>query len=311
MAGARGIWQYAEVLPEIKSEFRLSLDEAKTPLNEDQGIFFKREDLNPTGSIKDRGLAFQVSWGFENGFRLFGITSSGNAAFSAAQYVSLIPKAKLRVFVSPKINKSKLDLLKKQKNLDLEVSRRPNSSCWRWAKENHAYNLRPSIDSLGATGFMTLGPEIKEQLPEVSAIFIPVSSATAFTGMAEGLRKMVLKPKIYLVQPASCPWLAQHWDHDFEIEGKILADAIVAQSLPRKKQAIELVEYFNGQGLVVDNQEIEKWHRFLRGKGTTVSYEGGLALAGLKKAEKSGLRIGQKPMVILTGQWRGYPDLEK
>ena len=58
-----GIWQYAQQLkPLVKSKFRLSLNEGHTELIKIDNIYFKREDQNPTGSVKDRGIAFQISF---------------------------------------------------------------------------------------------------------------------------------------------------------------------------------------------------------------------------------------------------------
>src|ERR1700730_16300393 len=75
----------------------LSLGEGRTPLELDPGLarwagisqlWVKREDSNPTGSHKDRGAVVQVAYCVQEGRPVAVISSSGNAALSAATYGS-------------------------------------------------------------------------------------------------------------------------------------------------------------------------------------------------------------------------------
>jgi threonine synthase len=70
-----------------------------------ENIYLKREDLNPTGSHKDRGLAFEISSHIQDGKDEFIISSSGNAAISA---VTLLKNTKniLHIFI-PKFTVNK------------------------------------------------------------------------------------------------------------------------------------------------------------------------------------------------------------
>src|SRR3989338_2581237 len=102
-----GIWYFHRRLPEVTPGNRLSLGEGKTPLVCINGIAFKCEYKNPTGSVKDRGLSFQISKLWEQKGKQAVISSSGNAAISAAAYCRLAG-IKLTVFVSPGINRGKL-----------------------------------------------------------------------------------------------------------------------------------------------------------------------------------------------------------
>ena len=64
------IWRYASFYPPIKKENRLTLGEGWTSEVEIkeitnklslEGLFFKKEYENPTGSQKDRGMAYRLS----------------------------------------------------------------------------------------------------------------------------------------------------------------------------------------------------------------------------------------------------------
>ena len=73
----------------------LTLGEGNTPLQENAALaawagvsrlWLKREDVNPTGSHKDRGAVVQIAACIERGQQVAVISSSGNAALAAATY---------------------------------------------------------------------------------------------------------------------------------------------------------------------------------------------------------------------------------
>src|SRR3989338_10706259 len=134
----QGIWQFAERLPELPLPFRLTLGEGNTNLIVKNRVYFKCEYENPTGSIKDRGLCFQISKLAEKKVRHAVISSSGNAAMAASAYCRLAG-IKLIVFVSPNINTAKLAALKE--NSDVYIDSRPVSSAHQYALKNNFYNL--------------------------------------------------------------------------------------------------------------------------------------------------------------------------
>ena len=74
-----------------------------TPLQNINSIYFKREDLNPTGSAKDRALQQQLKKLLRLGYKNAVISSTGNAAISAAHFCHQ-EGINLTVFVSPKID---------------------------------------------------------------------------------------------------------------------------------------------------------------------------------------------------------------
>ena len=83
-----------------------------TPLVQLDNFYLKREDQNITGSAKDRSLPFQIENLKKNGFNQAVISSTGNAAISAA-YFCHQENIKLTIFLSPHISPEKLNLLKK------------------------------------------------------------------------------------------------------------------------------------------------------------------------------------------------------
>ncbi|MDI7247115.1 MAG: threonine synthase [Bacillota bacterium] len=90
------ISKYGDYLPEIDPAAAVTLGEGQTPLVEARAVseavaagvcvYLKCEGLNPTGSFKDRGMAFAVSRAREAGYRVAMCASTGNTAASAAAY---------------------------------------------------------------------------------------------------------------------------------------------------------------------------------------------------------------------------------
>ncbi|MEO8083287.1 MAG: pyridoxal-phosphate dependent enzyme [Ardenticatenales bacterium] len=206
-----GIWRYAaDLAPAVPSALRLTLGEGSTPLEAAPGLarslgldalWLKREDRNPTGSHKDRGVAFQVSLAravaVANGRPLarIALSSSGNAAISAAAYGRLAP-IDVVAFVAPDTAPAKLALLREHGAI---VVRSPNALtlCQAWCTERDVPNLRPSTDPSAVEGFQTLGWEILTDLAASAdgqdaagvAVFTYVSSATSLVGIGRAFAR--------------------------------------------------------------------------------------------------------------------------
>ena len=219
------IWRYNKIYQEpVKSKFRLSLGEgwAKEENFSKLGrklnlpnFYLKREDLNPLGSFKVRGLAYQISRAWQNRKRKFSISSTGNAALAAA---ALCHKANLKLFIffhpRPKSKEKREKILKKIKSFNPEkifLEKEPTKRCQEFSKAKNIYNLTPSFDRYSFEGFKSIGFEIFERILENEkledlAIFSFSSSGSSLIGMGESFRFLVAKnflkklPRFYPVK---------------------------------------------------------------------------------------------------------------
>lgn len=280
----------------------------KTPEVELEGIIFKREDTNPSGSVKDRGISYQLNWAEKEGIRDLVISSSGNAAISAGYFCQKLG-LKLFVFVSSKINKRKLAVIQDYP-FRVFISRRPLSDSIKFAKKNNYYHLRSSTDPRGTIGYQIIAEEIlgdrgnqvnRENQGGIDSIFIPVSSGTTLVGIVEGFKQLGFSPQLHAVQATAINTIAKNFDHDFTPTKTSLADALVAKYTPRKKQVIELVRESRGWGWVVNDEQILKADEWLKNQGISTSFEGAAALAGVWKASQKGWKLG-KVFCLLTGK---------
>jgi threonine synthase len=295
-----GIWAYSDYLSFLPDQYKLSLGEGQTSEIEiEENLLVKREDENPTGSLKDRGMAFLVSRAYFEGERNLVLSSSGNAAISAAQYCQ---KAgiNLEVFISERISPGKLEKIRSL-GAETHSSLRPVSEAVKYARKKGYFNLRPSGNRFGPEGYQTIAYEILENQGKIEDIFIPVSSGTALVGVVRGFEKMGLLPRIHLCQGAAVHPLAVIFDPNFIKEETSLASALVAKLTPLKSEILKVVKDSGGSGWIISNQEILAAQEKLSGWGINTSAEGALALASYYKAKSSGFNIG-KTVVLLTGK---------
>ncbi len=279
----------------------ISLKEGNTPLVKIEGIYFKCEFKNPTGSHKDRAFSFQISRLKEQGIKNAVISSSGNAAISAANYCRLAGIT-LHVFVSPNINRNKLKALE---NLDCRIvkTERPVSDSVKYSKKMGAYNLRQSTDPNAVYGYQDIASEIIKDGISPAAVFIPVSSGTTLAGIARGFKKLGYSVPLHAVQTDTVHPVSGVFDKDFkETDEKSLADAIVARFTPREDEVVKIIKDTCGSGWVITNREMEEGRKWLLTHNLNCSYEGAAALAALWKARRKGFEI-INPVCILSGKY--------
>ena len=88
---ASGVWRYADAFPSAAHLSPLSLGEGRVPLQPlelaglPRGVLTLRDDLNPSGSWKDRGASLMVSHLMREGVREVVESGSRNAAMALAR----------------------------------------------------------------------------------------------------------------------------------------------------------------------------------------------------------------------------------
>ena len=103
-----GVWRFREAVLDIDEARIVTHPEGATRMYERDGIFFKHEGENPTGSFKDRGMTVAITQAVREGARAVACASTGNTSASAAAYAA---QAGLRAIVfvpSGKISAGKL-----------------------------------------------------------------------------------------------------------------------------------------------------------------------------------------------------------
>jgi threonine dehydratase len=276
-----------------------------------EGLFFKREDLSPSGSFKDRLINY-IWQNIESiPEKEIVVSSSGNLAISLLYFQKhhSLDK-KITVFIKdnlPEIKLSKLKSLAAQdcEKVELKISKKPKSDAVKYARENNAYFLRNSTGKDYPKAYEPMADEIIEYEEEndikFSDIYICASSATAAIGMMQRLLKLGRKIPVYLVQTSHIHSIAKEFDQDFEYEEDTRANAIADRVAKRKSRAIELVKALNGGAVVCDNAQIAEATKLLNKMITDKKFTGNaaLSLAGFKK--RSLHSEAKNSLIIISG----------
>lgn len=302
-----GIFKYKDIYSKkIPEKYMVTLNEGSTPLQRlhfleiETGIpyiYAKREDKNPSGSSKDRSIAYYLSVLNTKKVNELVVPSSGNTAISVAMY-SKKANIKMYIFISQNINKDKEKRLematKDNKLIDIIKSKRPLSDAIKFSKEKNIELFRGSEEKYAIEGFKSIGEELK--LIRANAIFIPTSSGTTI----EGISKTLDNIEFHIVQTSKINTISKLFDNNFKNEETSLADSIVARLTKRKNKVVKIVKQSKGWGWTIENKEVQKARKLLSDNDIYTSYDSALTVAALFKALNRGYKF-KKVILLFTG----------
>lgn len=287
---------------------------APSPIVEGVGldIYIKREDLNPSGSHKDRALFPYVDKLVMKGEKAFCLSSSGNFAISAAYYARHHPQVQFHLFSPPTISQEKKDRLNEYKtdNVIIHWSKLARSEASQFSRKAHIRLLRGSKDDYLLEGYDELARELVEQTEgKGGSVFMAVSSGTMLAGLWEGFRNIVgtgrdpSLPSLHIVQTTKVYPIAREFDQDFTPSKVSIASAIVDRVANRKDQVVKAVKESHGSGWIVSDEEITSaMKKLAEVLHENVSPESAMSLAGLHKACAKGFRAKEPIALIFTGK---------
>jgi threonine dehydratase len=283
-------------------------------------LYIKREDLfDPYGSHKGRSIPHMIKNYTRDGVREFVISSSGNAAIAAIHSVKIHnenntdSQISLTIFVGQHVDEHKLHTITSlitnhQSPITVEQVERPLQSSTQFAKEKNATLLRQSTDDSALFGYHELAHELSH-IPNLSAVFIPVSSGTTAEGIATGFETTDVNPQIHIVQTLACHPIADALRTSppliEEGQGGVtssLASAIVDKIAYRSSEVKQYVESTGGAGWIPTEQTIQEAIDLLKSEGIEATGNGALALAGLKTALASGFIPSGAVVCLVCGR---------
>lgn len=334
----KGIWKYRTLLPAMDAKAQLTLGEGNTPLIRSRRIgpllgmdqlYFKLEQLNPTGSYKDRFAAMAISGLLAQDASFFLATSSGNTGAALAAYAAA---AGIKCFLaivdgapSGKINQmgvygaqlfivrdfgitetvttglmDALDKLAQQYHTRVEIS---------------AYKYAP----VGMAGVQTIAYELAETLEKIDQVFVPAGGGGLMLATVKGFRTWKERypefsmPAVYCVQP----------EGNDTIAGALMDPRQTITALKKSNTAVsglQVPNILDGaeikdraaqtklNGALVQDADVYQCQRELaQFEGIYCEPAGAVALAGLKEA----LRLKQvhrsdRVVCLVTGH--GFKD---
>ena len=182
----------------------------RTPLvpcprsEEDRALYFKPENLQPTGAFKLRGAYNKIS-ALSSGERSLGVVahSSGNHA-QAVAYAARALNTRAVVVMPRGASRVKLDATA---DLGAEVvlvgpgSAERSRRAEELAVEHGYVPVPPYDDEVLIAGQGTIGPEILEDLPEVETVLVPVSGGGLIGGISAAIKLSRPEVRVIGVEP--------------------------------------------------------------------------------------------------------------
>jgi len=310
-------WRYAEFFPYVKETEIITLGEGWTPLVEfSDKIHFKLENLNPTGSFKDRGSTTLISATHKLIKKAKGHISedsSGNAGASMAAYAARA-KLKARIYVPETVSGPKFSQIQ---FYNAEVAKIQGSRS-RVAEEAQKkakgkFYIGHILHPLFRDGIRTIAYEIAEQLnwriPD--QIYIPASAGTLLLGVIAGFKHLTTSgtidtiPKIVACQTKQVsPLYHRIQKLPYAPPEKVtsIADALVSLNPPLLDLMVNELSSVDGDATMVEENDTYKAFIELAAKGFFVEPSSAVAYAAYKKqfATKK-VQKTDKTVIVLTG----------
>lgn len=329
------IWRYREVLP--GADEPVSLGEGMTPLREAtflgrtlglERLYLKDESINPTGSLKARGMATAITMARQLGARRIALPSAGNSGGAASAYGALaglavdvfLPQASPEPFrlealaYGASIHRMDGDIV------DCGVRVREDADSEGW------FDLSTMREPYRVEGEKTLAYELAEQmewgLPDV--ILYPTGGGSGLIGMWKafeemeqiGLLRPRTRPRMVAVQAAGCAPIvrafreergkADRWPDPKTYACGLRVPAAVGDSL-----ILQALRESRGTAVAVTDGEMAAAQlEMARGEGVFASPEGGATLAAAHKLVEEGWIGGDERVVLCnTGTGLKYPKI--
>ncbi len=317
-------WRYAHTFPYVKHTDIITLGEGWTPLVKFQNnTYFKLENLNPTGSFKDRGSTALISAVHKLVRKKNGTIaedSSGNAGASIAAYAAR-SNLKAEIYVPENVSGPKLVQTRFYGAKIIKVSGTRNKVAQEAQKPHRSkFYIGHILHPIFRDGIRTLAYEIAEQLewqpPE--NIFIPVSAGTLLLGILSGFKHLVESnvikkaPRIIACQTEQVSPLYHrlknsHYKPPTHVDS--IADALVSTDPPLLSFMTEQLKNAQGDAIAVEENEIHHAFTELAHKGFFVEPSSAVAYAAYKKQLNDELtQQDAKTAVVLTGTGLKTPN---
>lgn len=326
-------WRYREFYPDLNKKNIITMGEGGTALVRSRNvvkktgcreILFKMENLNPTGSFKDRGSTVEISQANEYGARELVCASTGNMGASVSAY-SARGGIRCTIYVpriTPKIKLLQMEahgaLIKKVKGDYTEaavIARRQFEENGIYLAGDYPYR---------SEGEKSVSFEIADVIgDDYDYIACPIGNGTLLHGMWKGLKEMKAMglisrlPKILGVQAEGCNTvvkaLLSNTDCIDPVLPHTLMDAVACGDPLDGSWALKALKESNGIGITVSDNEASCARDLLaKGEGIFAELSGAASTAGLLKACEEGLiPKGVRVVSIITGHGLKEPEAFK
>ena len=241
-----------------------------------KSVYLKLETELPTGSFKVRGAVYALAQRMNRGqIKEVVACSTGNHG-AAVAYAAKQFGIKAKIFLPANCNPVKRGRIAALGAAFVESGGSDLASAFtlaaEYAKEPGVFFLNDATDEDLPAGPATIGCEILEQLPETSAIVVPMGDTALIRGIAAAAKQIGLQVKIIGVQAEGAPSYYLSWKQG-KVVGTETCDTIADGLATRTPVAENVREVKN----VVDDVVLVSEEQMLRAIGTLLVEEHVLA----------------------------------
>ena len=267
-------------------------------------VFLKLENLQRTGSFKERGaLNKLLMLTAEERDRGLVTASAGNHAQAVAYHAGRIG-VRSQIWMPLTTPLAKVSATRRHgaevvlhgTSFDEAYTAARESCC----RERRTF-IHPFDDEHAIAGQGTLGPELLEQLPQLDAAIVPVGGGGLISGVAVALKELRPRMRVIGVQTSSLPSMSAALQEKVPVllpAASTIADGIAVRSVGEK--TLPLVQKYVDDLVLVDEEEIANSILFLlEWEKTVAEGAGAVGVAALLHAKID--LSGQTAAVLVSG----------
>jgi threonine dehydratase len=179
-------------------------------------VLLKLETEQPTGSFKPRGALWALSRNLERRHLREVVASSTGNHGAAVAFAAKLLGIRATIFLPENPNPVKRARIAalgasivEEGSLDLAQA---FHKAFDYAKEEGTYFLNDATDPDVPVGPATMALEICEQLPEVTAIYVPIGDTALIRGVASAAKQLLPQIRIVGVQAERAPSYRLSWE---------------------------------------------------------------------------------------------------
>jgi threonine dehydratase len=269
-----------------------------------KNVYLKLETELPTGSFKVRGALYALAERMKKGRVEEVIASSTGNHGAAVAYAAREFSVKAKIFLPANCNPVKRGRIS---GLGAEIVESGGSDlasafelAAEYAKRPGVFFLNDATDPDLPAGPATIGCEILEQLPEASAILVPMGDTALVRGIAAATKQIAPQVTIIGVQAERAPAYYLSWK-----EGKVvgtetcdtIADGLATRT-PDAANVREVRSLVDEMVLVSEEQMLRAIEALLLEEHVLAEPAGAASTAALLHANVS---CGEHPVLVVSG----------
>ena len=316
-----GVWRFREAV--LNLDRVVTHPEGGTRLYEREGLLFKHEGENPTGSFKDRGMTVAVTQALRVGARAVACASTGNTSASLAAYAA---QAKLPavVFVpAGKVASGKVAQTLAYGATCLQI-RGDFDAAMRLVREacdKLGIYLVNSINPFRIEGQKTIIWELLQDLQWEAPdwIVVPAGNLGNTSAFGKAVREAFRygwidrMPRLASIQAHGANPFFRGWQESFasrhRMSAETVATAIRIGDPVSWDRAVAAIRDTNGVVADVTDDEIMAAKRTIDGMGIGCEPASAATLAGVRKLRAAGvIQEGERIVCVLTGHILKDPE---